>query len=112
MSIVELLAARQNFLNVNLAVLQPPLEIHHGNRRDDGRSERGDKQVLSYANNVFAQHRAPEKTPRDQTVRDQFDAYRFADYKDRVIELVGRVTRVSVETQGIIAEMMLASKAR
>jgi hypothetical protein len=36
---------------------------------------------------------------------EKFNAYRFADYKDRVIDLIKRVTTVSVETMRIIREM-------
>ena len=37
--------------------------------------------------------------PKDPTIREKFDTYRFADYKDKVIDLLERVTTVSVETQ-------------
>ncbi len=43
-----------------------------------------------------------ETSPRDPTLRAQFNAYRFADNKESVIDLLGRVTRVSVETRQII----------
>ena len=46
-----------------------------------------------------------ESTPRDPTVRDKFNTYRFADYKEQVITLLGRVTTVAVETQRIVATM-------
>jgi predicted helicase len=46
-----------------------------------------------------------EKTPKDPTVREKFNTYRFADYKEHVIDLLKRVTRVSVETQTIIQHM-------
>lgn len=39
-----------------------------------------------------------EKKPKDPTIREKFNTYRFADYKERVIDLLRRVTRVSVET--------------
>jgi hypothetical protein len=35
----------------------------------------------------------------------KFNGYSFADHKERVIDLLGRVTRVSVETQEIIQAM-------
>jgi predicted helicase len=53
-----------------------------------------------------------EKTPKDPTIREKFNTYKFADYKDQVIELLKRVTRVSVETQAIVAEMVAAKSAR
>ena len=38
----------------------------------------------------------------------KFDTYRFADYKDKVIDLLARVTTVSVETQRIVEAMKQA----
>jgi predicted helicase len=46
-----------------------------------------------------------EKTPKDPTIREKFNTYRFADYKEKVIDLIGRVTRVSVETVAITEAM-------
>ncbi|MCE7032623.1 hypothetical protein LY625_08350, partial [Lysobacter sp. GX 14042] len=46
-----------------------------------------------------------EKTPRDATIREKFNTYRFADYKEKVIDLLARVTRVSVETQAVVEAM-------
>ena len=46
-----------------------------------------------------------EKKPRDKTIAQKFNNYRFADYKDTVIDLLKRVTTVSVETIKIIKEM-------
>jgi predicted helicase len=50
-----------------------------------------------------------EKTPKDPTIREKFNTYRFADHKEKVIELLKRVTRVSVETMKIV-EAMKAEK--
>jgi predicted helicase len=38
---------------------------------------------------VLDQHK--EKTPRDPTVREKFNTYRFADYKESMIDLIARV---------------------
>lgn len=46
-----------------------------------------------------------EKKPRDKTIAEKFNTYRFADYKEQVIDLLQRVTTVSVETMKIIKEM-------
>ena len=46
-----------------------------------------------------------ETKPKDPTIREKFDTYRFVDYKEHVIDLLGRVCAVSVQTQRIIAEM-------
>jgi len=46
-----------------------------------------------------------EKKPKDKTIAQKFNNYRFADYKEQVIDLLMRVTTVSVETMKIINEM-------
>src|SRR5436305_13924867 len=46
-----------------------------------------------------------EKTPKDPTIREKFNTYHFADHKEKVIDLLKRVTRVSVETTKIIELM-------
>ena len=55
---------------------------------------------------VLDQHK--EKTPRDPTIREKFNTYRFADYKESCIELLGRVVAVSVETVAITEAMKAA----
>jgi len=51
-----------------------------------------------------------EKKPKDPTIREKFDTYRFADYKDKVIDLLMRVTTVSVETVKLVAAMKAATR--
>ena len=46
-----------------------------------------------------------EKKPSDPTIAEKFNTYRFADYKDKVIDLIKRVTTVSVETIAIVKQM-------
>lgn len=46
-----------------------------------------------------------EKKPKDPTIREKFNTYRFADYKEQVVDLLMRVTRVSVETMEIVEAM-------
>jgi len=46
-----------------------------------------------------------EKKPRDKTIAEKFNTYRFSDYKVQVIDLLQRVCTVSVETMKIIEEM-------
>ena len=48
-----------------------------------------------------------ERTPRDPTIRERFNTYRFADHKERVIDLLRRVCTVSVETVRIIDRLDL-----
>lgn len=52
---------------------------------------------------VLERHK--ETTPKDATIRELFNTYRFADHKERVIELLGKVTHVSLETERILSEM-------
>ncbi len=49
--------------------------------------------------------RAAGLTPKDPTIRAKFDTYRFADYKEKVIDLLARVTNVSVQTVAITQAM-------
>ena len=49
--------------------------------------------------------RYKEKKPKDPTVAKKFNTYRFAEYKESVIDLLQRVCTVSVETIKIIQEM-------
>ena len=48
-----------------------------------------------------------EKKPTDPTIAEKFNTYRFADYKEQVIDLLKRVCTVSVETVKIVREMEL-----
>lgn len=57
---------------------------------------------------VLDQHK--EKKPKDPTIREKFDTYRFADHKERVIDLLARVVRVSVETQRIVGALGAAPR--
>jgi predicted helicase len=43
-----------------------------------------------------------ERTPKDPTIRAQFDTYRFADHVETVADLLARVCTVSVETMRIV----------
>jgi predicted helicase len=46
-----------------------------------------------------------EKKPKDPTIREKFDTYRFAEHKEKVIALLGRVAAVSVATVRIVETM-------
>ncbi len=52
---------------------------------------------------VLDQHK--EKKPRDPTIAAKFNTYRFADYKESMIDLLAKVVRVSVETVAITEAM-------
>jgi predicted helicase len=57
----------------------------------------GNRSALDW---VLDQHR--ERKPKDPTIREKFDTYRFADHKVRVLDLLARVARLSVETVRIV----------
>ena len=48
-----------------------------------------------------------EKKPRDPTIAAKFNTYRFADYKEDVIDLLRRVCTVSVRTMKIVDGMAI-----
>lgn len=52
---------------------------------------------------VLDQHK--EKKPRDPTIAARFNTYRFADYKESMIDLLAKVVRVSVDTNAITDAM-------
>ena len=60
----------------------------------------GNRSALEW---VLDQHK--ERTPKDPTIRERFNTYRFADHKEKVVDLLARVTRVSVETVAIVEAM-------
>ncbi|MDB5680554.1 MAG: methyltransferase [Sphingomonas bacterium] len=58
---------------------------------------------------MLDQHK--EKTPRDPTIREKFNTYRFADYKESMIALLAKVVRVSVDTVAITEAMAALDRA-
>lgn len=46
-----------------------------------------------------------ENKPKDPTIAEQFNTYKFSDYKDHVINLLKSVCTVSVETMKVVGEM-------
>ena len=46
-----------------------------------------------------------ERKPRDPTIRERFNTYRFADHKEHVIDLLQRVCTVSVEIVRIVDQL-------
>jgi predicted helicase len=66
----------------------------------------GNRSALEW---ILDQHK--EKTPRDPTIRERFNTYRFADHKEKVIDLLMRVTRVSVETVAVVEAMRQLPRA-
>lgn len=51
-----------------------------------------------------------EKKPKDPTIAKLFNTYRFADYKEKVIDLLMRVCTVSVKTMEIVTAMTATEK--
>ena len=64
------------------------------------RSKLGNRSALEW---ILDQYK--ETKPKDPTIREKFDTYRFADYKEKVIDLLMRVTTVSVGTVAITEAM-------
>ena len=52
-----------------------------------------------------------ERTPRDPTIRERFNTYRFADHKEKVIDLLQRVCTISVETVRIVSQLNLLTSS-
>jgi predicted helicase len=65
----------------------------------------GNRSALDW---ILDQHK--EKTPKDPIIREKFNTYRFADCKSKVVDLLGRVTRVSVDTVAIIEAMRVLKR--
>jgi len=86
----------------NPAVLRQSRYGHHAARR----ARRG---LGIPARDVFGAgvglERYKEKNPKDPTIREKFITCKFADYKEKVIDLLQRVCSVSVETMRIIEQM-------
>ncbi len=51
-----------------------------------------------------------ERKPQDATIAEKFNMYKFADYKESVIELLKNICTVSIKTTEIINEMKGLSK--
>ena len=62
-------------------------------------------QLGTYSALEWVLQRHKERLPRDPTIRERFDTYRFADHKEVVIDLLRRVCTVSVATTRIINRM-------
>ena len=50
-----------------------------------------------------------ERKPRDPTIAERFNTYRFAEHKEHVIDLLGRVCAVSAFTTSIVDELGVRS---
>ncbi|MBK6644684.1 MAG: hypothetical protein IPG44_02860 [Anaerolineales bacterium] len=68
-------------------------------------AEAWDYRLGTYSALEWILERYKEKKPKDPTIAEKFNTYRFADYKEQVIELLKKVCAVSVETMKITKEM-------
>lgn len=50
-----------------------------------------------------------ESKPKDPTIAEKFNTYKFNDYKEKVIDLLQRVCTVSIETMKIVKQMEAVS---
>ena len=80
--------------------------VLHGVPAEAWEYQLGNRSALEW---VLDQYK--EKKPRDATIAERFNTYRFADYKEQVIDLLQRVCTVSVATMKIIREMEARAKA-
>jgi predicted helicase len=64
-----------------------------------------DYRLGAYTALEWVLERHKEKKPKAPTIAEKFNTCQFADYKEMVIELLGQVCAVSVETMNIISEM-------
>ncbi len=60
----------------------------------------GNRSALEW---VLDQYR--ESTPKDPTIREKFNTYRFADHKEAVILLLDKVCCISVETMELVKQI-------
>ncbi len=67
---------------------------------DAWRYQLGSRSALEW---VLDQYK--ERKPRDPTISERFNTYRFADHKERVIDLLRRVCTVSVKTMAVVDSM-------
>jgi predicted helicase len=64
-----------------------------------------DYRLGTYSAMGWIMERYKERKPKDPTIREKFNTYKFADYKEQVIDLLKRVCTVSIETNNIIRQM-------
>jgi predicted helicase len=65
----------------------------------------GNRSALDWILDQYKETKIKDPTIAQKTAEGVFKAYRFADHKETVIDLLCRVCRVSVETMRIVGEM-------
>jgi predicted helicase len=68
-------------------------------------SEAWEYRLVTYSALEWILERYKERAPKDPTIREKFNTYKFADYKEPVIDLLKRVCTVIIETMRIIEQM-------
>ena len=85
--------------DIGVIVLDDNTELH-GVPKEAWEYKLGNRSALEW---ILDQYK--EKKPTDPTIAEKFNTYKFADYKEQVIDLLKRVCTVSVETMMIVKEM-------
>ncbi|MEQ1733572.1 MAG: type ISP restriction/modification enzyme, partial [Bacteroidia bacterium] len=65
----------------------------------------GNRSAIEWVLDQYKEHK-----PTDATILEHFNDYKFADYKTHVIDLLLRVTTVSIETMSITNEMKIIAE--
>jgi predicted helicase len=81
------------------------IEIDNGTTLHGIPAEAWEYRLGTYSALEWVLERYKEKKPKDPTIAEKFNTYRFAEYKESVIELLRKVCKVSVETMKIVKEM-------
>ncbi|HEV8079644.1 MAG TPA: type ISP restriction/modification enzyme [Chitinophagaceae bacterium] len=85
--------------DTGVIVLDDNTELH-GVPKEAWEYKLGNRSALEW---ILDQYK--EKKPTDPTIAEKFNTYKFADYKEQVIDLLKRVCTVSVETMKIVKEI-------
>jgi predicted helicase len=85
--------------DIGVIVLDDNTELH-GIPKQAWDYKLGNRSALEW---ILDQYK--EKKPSDPTIAEKFNTYKFADYKEQVIDLLKRVCTVSVETMKVVGDM-------
>ncbi|MDT7541358.1 MAG: hypothetical protein QOE33_1262 [Acidobacteriota bacterium] len=95
---------KQNERKISVIIGNPPYNAKQANYNFQNSAaweyRLGNRSALEW---ILDQYK--EKRPQDATIAERFNTYRFADYKEPVIELLKRVCTVSVKTVEITGQM-------
>ena len=84
---------------------QGVIEIDTQTTLRDVPAEAWEYRLGTYSALEWILERYKEKKPKDPTIAEKLNTYKFVEYKEQVIDLLCRVCTVSVETMKIIEEM-------